>query len=385
MRPRSWLWIIISTLLTIMFACSFLSLPTPSPEVTYIAMPYLSNNPYEILKITPRPDNRLCWDPQAEGYLGGSWEDQKANVPVTSGMGGGMGEGDIADSILKGWSTFEVNPDVPLTGTFHWLYPQTPQNTLPVPTRFIVILDEQQLSGAIEGTSGPYYDVTLQPGDEITLTLKLPPLAPGVHDLVVLNLIQQEPDPNKTVKAAPNRYTLLAGSTPEIIPRTFQPLQKQGSLAKDDPHILLELSLTGEYPFTVWNWPEPYLPVSVSEKLSFFIFTAYTSSIFDINTAAHPATPEEVPFALLTLLDGEQIDFAPEIPVFYGSVSKDTAYTAIPASLGPFDEAGQHELLVLRINYPGLPMCLLHGPSDGYGFDHFLRAQRVGIEVIQEP
>jgi len=200
-----------------------------------------------------------------------------------------------------------------------------------------------------------------------------------------LNLIQQEPDPYGTIKFAPNRYTLLAGSTPEIFPRTFQPLQKQGSLAKNDPHLFLELSLTGEYPFTAWNWPEINQPVPVGERLSYFIFTAYTDSIFGINTPTHPATPEEVPFALLTLLDGEQIDFAPDTPVFYGSVPKDTAYTAIPAHLTPFDETGQHELLVLRIKYPGLPMCLLHGPSDGYGFDHFLDAQRVGIEVIQEP
>ena len=313
----------------------------------------------------------------------GSWEEQKANVPVTSGMGGGMGEGDLGEGILRGWGTFEVKPDVPLTGTFHWLYPQTPENTLPVPTRFLVILDEQQLNGAIEGTTGPYYDVTLEPGDEITLILKLPPLALGVHDLIVLNLIQQEPDPYGIVKVLSNRYTLLAGTEPEIFLRTFEHLPQQGSLAKDDPLLSLELSLTGEYPFRVWNWPETHLPISLRQALDYYIFSAYT--VVEGHTTLDPPIPEEVPFALLTFLDGEQINFAPDSPVFYGSVPKDTAYTAIPAHLGSFDEIGQHDLLVLRINYPGLRICLLQGPSDGYVFSYFLSARRVGIEVIQEP
>ncbi len=371
-----------SALLLAMLSCRFLSLNTESPPIN--STPYPDINPHEILQITPRPDNQTCWNPELEGFASGTWEEAKKNIPIASGMGGGMGEGDFSNSSLIGWSTFNVKSATALTGTFHWLSPEASQNSETTPLRFLVILDEIQLVGAIEGSSNEYYyDIIMEAGDEITLTLNIPPLTPGVHDLIVTSMIRHELNPYGSVKLAVNRYSLLAGSVPEIIPRSFQPLPKQGSIAKNDPTLSLDLSLTSEYPFVVWNWPDNYLAVSVGEATPFYIFTEY--SVIESDPLSNLPAPEEIPFALLTFLDDRQIDFSSGIPVFYGSVLQDTAYTTINTSLRPIQELGRHELLVLRINYPGLPMCLLHGPSDGYLFNYFSDASRVGIEVVPVP
>jgi hypothetical protein len=367
-----------------MQSCNFLITPTES-GITSPLPTYPEDSVYQILQITPRPDQQLCWDPITEGYINLSWKEQKENIPIDSGIGGGMGEGDLSGSAYIGWSTFEVEPEVPIKGHYHLLYPKTSQNTLPITLRYMLILDEVQLIGAINDSTGPYQDVTLQPGDEITLTLKIPALSPGIHDFVILGLggVQNEPDPYGQINFASNRYTLFAGNTTEVFPRTFQTLPKQGSLAKNDPLLSLELSLAGEYPFTVWHWPETYFQVSEAEPVNYYVFTSY--SIVEDSSSPNAPIPEEVPFALVTFLDYQQVDFAPEQPVFYGSVLEDTAFTSINAHTEPISELGKHDWLVLQINYPGLPMCILQGPSDGYIFDHFLKAKRVGIEVIQDP
>jgi hypothetical protein len=298
---------------------------------------------------------------------------------MSSGVGYGIADGDISDSTFLGNHTFQVKSNAPLKANMHIWYPSTAANSKALTLRYIVLLDEIQLIGAIESSVGPFYDVTMQPGEEITMTIDIPSLQQGIHELIVVGLtgISDEPDNLGIAKLADSRTTLVAGTTPLPLNRMYSQLSPDGSMARGDPWISLMLGQVGGS-LKAWNWPETVLPVKSGEPFEFTIFAGYQGPTK--REGVPGAAPENMPFALLTFLDYQQVDVRPGVRVLYSRVSKDTAYARIISRLPPLT-LGRHDLVVLRINSPGVPMCIQNGPLDGQIFPFYLEAKRVAIDV----
>ncbi len=85
-------------------------------------------------------------------------------------------------------------------------------------------------------------------------------------------------------------------------------------------------------------------------------------------------------FATLLFMDYQQIEAAPGHTALYSKVTQDTAYGRIPLEIPPLP-AGKHHLLVLRINTPGVPMCLLINPT-ARTLPNSVTGALVGVEVL---
>ncbi len=330
-----------------------------------------------VLPITPRPDGNLCWDNR---YLGGrTWTDARANPPLMpSGIGSAIAEGDVSDSTMVGTNTFQVEPNTPLIAHHHIWYPRTALNTAPLSLRYLILLDEHQLTDVIKPAT-PYYDVTLQPGDEITLTLHIPALTAGIHDLAVIGLFDAaaEPNPLGTIDIADSRTTLLVGTLPQPLERKYAQLPAVTLGANISSAPPLFLTLPEDRDLKAWDWPNKWLRVSVKAPIDFNIYGGYEG--FNIVNTPNLSMPERMRFALLAFMDYRQVNLTPDVPILYGSIAKDTS-TRIAAHLAPPAEAGHHDILILRINNPGVPMCILIGPPNGQSFPFPIEAQRVGID-----
>ncbi len=342
--------------------------------------PPLPNLTGSKLPVTPRPDGQVCWDSR---WMGGwAWPTTvRAEPPLAaSGIGYGIADGDISDSIMLGYHTFQVKANIPLTAKLHVWYPRTEINTGTLNLRYLVLLDEKQLIGAIGPSSAPYADVGLRPDDEITMTISLPPLASGLHELIVVGLMNaaDEPDNLGIMPIGDLRVTLLAGGSSQPLARTYLPLSAAGSVARNDPVIPLHVS-QADGSLKAWNWPESRLPVPAGKPVEFAIYAGYAGP--GKRDAPPPPGPEWMEFALFVFMDYRQVDVKPGARVFYGQVPRDAASARILSQVEPPAEPGRHDILVLRVDYPGHPMCVLLGPPDGQIFPFLVRARRVAIEV----
>ena len=86
-------------------------------------------------------------------------------------------------------------------------------------------------------------------------------------------------------------------------------------------------------------------------------------------------------FSLLLFVDYQQVEVAPGQMALYGRVDKDTAYARIPLELPPLAE-GKHHLLVLGIDTPGVPVCILKGDPKGRILPNSIYGKLVGINVV---
>lgn len=332
----------------------------------------------QIFPITPQPNSQLCWDVQHV-----SWSDIKSASSPLAGGGGlasGMGADDFFPSAHPtGINTFTVEPETSLDANYHIWLPKGAGNPNPIEISLLMILNEKILVSAIQ----PANVFDLIPGDELTVTLEIPALGQGVHDLIVLGLMNpnDQPDPYGVVNSFANRFTLLVGATPQLISRTYTQLPIISSIVKGDPQISLELSLQSDS-LAIWNWPDSNIKTPLNQDLDYFALAGYVPSV---NTnAPNLPLPVQMPFALLAFHDQQQIAVTTDANVFYGLVTKDTAYARIPAKFPASQVAGRQDLLVLRIDYPGIPMCILRGPYDGqsYVFNYNVFVRRVAIDVI---
>lgn len=68
-----------------------------------------------------------------------------------------------------------------------------------------------------------------------------------------------------------------------------------------------------------------------------------------------------------------------EITRMYGIITPSTEYTRHSVHLLPPQVPGLHQVTVLRITYPGFPMCLLEDTTRMYPY--MPNINRVGIEI----
>jgi len=306
-----------------------------------------------------------------------------ANPPMDSGIGTGFGARDIPGAIALGNNTYQIPPDRSIEASYHLIYPETQINSFPLPLRVFVLLDEQVVKNVFRNSSGDYYDISLDPGTVTTLTLNIPPLASGVHDLIIFSItgVDQDTDPYGHFGFTDYRVSLVVGHNAKLIPRqyaTFPPLQSISPL-DSIAGVSLILSSNSERP-EAWSWPETRREIPADDPFVLYAYAGYDS--FSEDNKTDP--PQADTMALIAFMDYHPTPIGDNSPVLYGKVSSDTAWASIPVELNLPSEIGPHDVMILRIPHPGVPMCLLRDPSKSdYWYPEAVIASRVGINVIK--
>lgn len=328
---------------------------------------------WEDLQISSRTIENLCSDISVEDL---NWENLKRDF--AEGLLGGIFPYALADldKLSDGTLWVEANEQILLKWRF-W-YP--PNNERPANLRLFILLDEQQLNNALP-EPGVYNDIDLQKGDDIALTVTLPHLEPGVHDIIAIGIPYPEDYPNENgiVRLVSWRITLIAKPFSSPFRNiAFQSLPAEGSIRKNDPLIPLSLTLQKDG-VDVWNWPSAWLDTKLNNSIGFFTLAGHTQVE---NLDAPPLDELKASFfSLLVFIDYQQIEVAANQMALYGKVDKDTAYTRIPIQLDPLP-IGKHVALVLRIDTPGVPMCVLKGDPKGRILPNSIYGSLVGINVL---
>jgi hypothetical protein len=327
------------------------------------------------LQIPIKTDDNLCVETLPEELDTGEGIKQD----FTAGLAIGFLPTNLSAPHKIAYDTYWVNADEKLS--FNWLFWYPKGNEGPLNLRLFVLLDDQQLVNVLP-QPGSYNDLQLNKGDDITLQVAIPPLAAGVHDVIAIAIAspQNDPDVYGKVDLLSNRITLIVEPTSSSPFRkiNFTPLAPEGSVKRNDPALVLELTLKSNE-IKVWNWPDPWLTVNSDTPIHFYALAGHE----DVTNVDVPSLPEleESFFSLLLFSDYQQVEIAPNQMALYGKVDKDTAYTRFSLELPPLSE-GEHRILVLRVDTPGVPVCLLKGNPKGRFLPNSVYGKLVGIKVF---
>lgn len=299
---------------------------------------------------------------------------------MNSGIGYGVSAGDVEDAEVIGTHVFAVKASHEVKIRFHILYPETFANTAPLPIHWYLVLDEQPLKSMSNSGNKFYTDVNLTPGDEVAISFTIPPLSEGIHDLIFLGLAinDKEANPSGDVTFYDYRITLVAGEDPRYSPRPYKeyPVYQKNSQVVSGPNLLLSLDGSLRY----WNEPEISLPVRPGASVNYYIVLGFAEAHRDDDGDIQQ--PDKQTFALLALLDYEPVDILPGNRVLYGVMPREYAYTKIASNISMPSLPGRHNLIIVRINYPGFPMCLMRSTKDELRLYDFLTVFRGSIDVI---
>ncbi len=353
----------------------------------------LLNNNYETIQfswesigLTYPSGTSICGDYVPEAAP--SWDEFVSSTPLRPSG--------VAISILEnagtpvGAYTYALSPEQEITPSFHMWYPETSQNVTTLNVRLIAILDERQLSNVFTSIDielhsfSQFSDFQLEPGSNIEIQFNLPSLSNGVHDLIVLALYNVEDEPNDRGHIANTamRFTLIVGSGEVEIIRTYDLAPTIYHMTGEGSSIPLILSLSNRE-LSTWNWPNTTLPLTINQdELEFYTWlgNSVITRILPDGTEVIP-TPHDQPVALLTLLDYQQENNYITDAIQYLMISKDSEFSLTENTINLPAEEGRYDIVSLRINYPGTPMCLLYGDQDGMRFYHNVDLQRVSITM----
>lgn len=245
--------------------------------------------------------------------------------------------------------------------------------------RYMALLNEQPLQ--ITETSDIYRDLTIVPNEITSLTFKLPPLDTGIYDfvLIALNRVNSAMDLADVNNGFAQRVTLIAGKPSiNMDTRPSQNVSKADSIASrgNSVHLLLTLDNT----LRVWNMPDPSLVVKQSEHFKFNIKAGYAYYGNPTNPLSQSADYSR--FALLLFQNYQPVPLNGENFPLYIEVDNDTAYAELPVSLVAPDEPGRFDLLAIRIDNPGIPMCILLDAPDGQLYGNQVVSSRAVVDVV---
>lgn len=270
-----------------------------------------------------------------------SWEEAKRDGPSNMSVSGIEFSASFPKSAHVGFHTFRIEPGVVITAPYHYLN----RSDQVINYRLFVLLDEKQLRGGIgDDPDALYSDVTIEPGAEITLTVTLPPLAPGAHDLILIGIL----NPNDPTGLNPSQVTLLAGDTKEPMPRDY--------VTMANSHLPLKsvmLSITDNLDKSLkelrkWNSAQ----AAPGELVKYAIYAGYRSIPGADTKKIKGADLHHI--AILTFMDHKQVPVqSGGEMVFYGQMSKGVIGRQLGSVQVP-TEPGPHNLLVLLIENPGV-------------------------------
>jgi len=261
--------------------------------------------------------------------------------------------------------------------TLHILYVNNDVPHSFVRMRYIALLNEIQLD--ISEDIYIHKEIKLLQGEDTSLDISLPPLDAGIYDLLIIGIQQQPLDVDNFSHPYGMRITLVAGDDP--IPATQDFTMLQPHPASRWERGVFNLGLHLDETQLVWAYPNVH--ASLSALSPYYISVGYGENTDRLRESQ--IEPVSSFFAVTAFLNGRQVPIKPDIPVFYGAVEPGTAYSFIPALVPEDLPPGRSELLVIRINYPRIPMCWLTDNGTGYYFDPGPYARRGGIERTEQP
>jgi hypothetical protein len=331
---------------------------------------------WEDLQVSPKPNDNLCtkisideldWEQSKQDFAYGLYN---AIEPAAA-----PNQGDLAEG------TQWVNANEPLIFNWRFWYPEGNEESASL--RLFVLLDERQLEDALP-EPGIYNDINLQPGDDKSIKVNISPLSDGIHEIILVGIPYPQNEPNiyGNVVVVSRRITLIVGFPPSPPFRNinFTTLPAEGSNKHNDPAMTLELTLEKDG-IDVWNWPHPWLDLQENTPLTFYALGGHQDVI---NLDAPDVEPLKSSFsAFLLFVDYQQVEIAPNQTVLYAKMDSDTAYARLPITLPPLP-AGKHHLLVLRIDTPGVPMCILWDNPDERILPNSVHGKLVGVNVLPE-
>ena len=280
------------------------------------------------------------------------WEEAKEFGPQNVSVWGVGFDEAFPETSLVGFHTSRVEPRTTIAAPYHFL---NRSDHIEV-RRLFILIDEKQQRGAIgDDPHALYTDVTVGPGEEVTVTTTIPPLEPGAHDLIVVSIL----NPDDPLGLNCTRYTLLAGGISEQSPRYYVTLEDT-NLPLDN----LSLFVTDETDAPSRELREwSVTQVAPRDLVEYAIYAGYM-------TVTDPTTGESLGdtmhrFAILTFLDERQVPTQPDGGVvFYGQVSKDAIGRILGGIRAP-NEVGPHNLLILLVENPGVVLSsVVRGPSE---------------------
>jgi hypothetical protein len=281
-----------------------------------------------------------------------SWEDAKRYGPQETNLYGiAWDEASVPMGLLS-FHTFETQSGTPIMVNYHML-----NCTLDAHTRRIfLLLDEHQLRGGIgDDPNALYTDVEVEEAQELTLTMTLPPLEPGPHNIVTISL----PDPEGDVIPGfdSSHGTLVATGDGGGDWREYNRMEVS-ALPEFSFGITEDTSDPCE--FRLWESEE----CSPGDVVEYAIYVGY--HILEPEVAREFTGDDTCRFAVVAFLDFEQIPVqygSVELP-FYGAVEQGEVGRLITAFQAP-EEPGPHHLLVLLIESPGEVLGeIVRGPDE---------------------
>ncbi|GAB4460204.1 MAG: hypothetical protein OHK0041_24540 [Anaerolineales bacterium] len=330
------------------------------------------------MQINPGTINIVCTEKSFEDL---DPDGEQAKQSFTYGLAVGFIPQNASTVNKISIETFWVNANKQSTLNLLFWYPEGNEEELNL--RLFVLLDERQLDNALPD-SVIFSDINLQPGDYKSIPITIPPISPGAHDVIVVAIPSPENDPDVygIVDLIYKRITLIAEPAPAPPFRNidFASLPPEGSLKRNDPAMALEVTLKKDG-IDVWNWPQPWLDIQENTPLTFYALAGHQDVT---NLDAPDLEPLKSSFsAFLLFVDYQQVEIAPAQPVLYAKMDSDTAYARIPITIAPLPP-GKHHLLVLRIDTPGVPMCILRGDPQSRILPNSVYGKLVGINVLPD-
>jgi hypothetical protein len=351
--------------------------PTTSPSDTSVSMNQIQNI-YQALSITPQPNNQLCW--YNADVFGDDWDEFIANHVFGDGLASGL----ISKNAEKiGFETYKVEPNIPIQFTYRGYYHSTnTDSTLPV--RYIALLNEVQLPDAFDDKNFPYQNMVFNYHQTQIFDMTIPPLAEGIHEVIIIGIEQTELFNHGRVGVFVRRITLIVGNPSLVMDIThYELIQPNEYRSNGNTDTYWALSIHSDQSHRMWDDSNIYKPVT--KELGFYISAGYMEQ-YD-KQAEHNITPQSQPFALIALLNYIQIPILDDKQVFYGLLSPYNSYSFIPMNIDLSNHSGKKELLIIRINYPRIPNCLLlpvPGGPEGFSFYSSIDVIRHGIDIQNE-
>ena len=269
-----------------------------------------------------------------------SWEEAKRDGPSNMSVSGIDLSASVPKSALAGFHTVRIESGVVITAPYHYLN----RSDQAMEYRLFVLLDEKQLRGGIgDDPNAVYSDVTIEPGAEITLTVTLPPLAPGAHNCTLVGIL----NPNDPTGLNPSQVTLLAGDTQDPAPRNYVTMANSHLPLKS---VMLSITDNLDESLKVLRkWDSSQ--AAPGELVKYAIYAGYRD-IPGANTKKIKGTDLHH-IAILTFMDHKQVPVqSGGEMVFYGQMSKGVIGRQLGSVQAP-TEPGPHNLLVLLIENPG--------------------------------
>lgn len=345
--------------------------------VIFTVFPLLAQN--SDLTITPPPNQRLCWDYSLVEPPTETFEQFIASI--------GQGQGVYTNFAPTGANirylgdmTYGVEVGQPTELIFQLFTHEVE----PKPIRYLLFHNESLLTLPVNGQLQSMIDVRLAPNEIQTYVLTLPELEAGIHDIVLIGIqdFDQPPQATGTMSVFSFRRTLIAGDEKGLSYEddgiNYSVLEAEEKIKSLDVSILLGLTLSNDTTIQ-WSYPQPKASFTPDKPITINVLAGYSAASFDASLGLKPLRSSR--FALIALLDYQQVPLGSDTNVFYGEVPENTHFARIPITLANPNQMGEHDLVIVRINYPRVPICVLSGPAEGYYISSQVIHNRARFEI----